>query len=171
MVLGFLDRSKRLHGHLIERDKNGAGYPLHLKVRNNILSDIFEGKLVPADLPARWNADIAHAIRLDIRNDTEGCLQDIHWYSMQFGYFMNYLTGFTMAYQLFDAMKAERPYAMDNIAQSSDFSDVTEWLEDKIFRWGAKHNTMTLLERITGKPFSADSYIESMEEKYFPIYA
>jgi len=164
----------RLNGYgpsKFRANANELEYPLHLKIRNGILGDIFEGRLDPADLPARWNNDIAQTLRLDVKNDTEGCLQDIHWYSMQFGYFMNYLTGFTMAYQLFDTMKAERPEALDKIAENSDFSDLTDWLEDRIFKHGAKHNTLTLLGNITKKPFSADSYIQTMEEKYFPIHA
>lgn len=167
------DLQSRLNGYgptKFRANANELEYPLHLEIRNTILQDIYAGKLAPADLPARWNADMARVIRMDVRNDAEGCLQDIHWYAMQFGYFKNYQIGFVMAYQIFDTIMAEHPDALQDIAARSDFRPVVSWLEEHIFRWGAQHNTMDLLGRATGRAFSADSYIHAMENKYFPIY-
>lgn len=167
------DLQDRLNGYgptKFRANANELEYPLHLDIRNTILLDIYEGRLDPKDLPERWNKDIARVIRLEVHNDRDGCLQDIHWFAMQFGYFRNYQIGFAMSYQIFDAMQDDMPDMLEKIGQSSDFSSARAWLEENIFRWGAKHNTMTLLKNATGRDFSADSYINLMEERYFPIF-
>jgi carboxypeptidase Taq len=170
----FADLKRRVMGHgpsRIRANANELEYPLHLKIRINILKDIFEDRLDPENLAERWNKEVFRVIGLEVRNDQEGCLQDIHWYAMQHGYFMNYLIGFMMAYQIFETIQHEAPDMLDKIKDSSDFEPLVSWLEEKIFSQGAKYSTMDLLYAITDQKFSADSYIKAMEQKYFPIYA
>ena len=46
---------------------------------------------------------------MEVRSDNEGCLQDIHWFSGDFGYFPTYLVGAMIAAQLKKALNEDIP--------------------------------------------------------------
>lgn len=141
-------------------------YPLDLILRYRIGQDLVSGRLAVADLPARWNADMKALTGMDTANDAEGCLQDIHWYTGQIGYFTNYLVGIVMANQLFDTMRAEIPDLSASI-RKGDFMPVYGWLNDRIYRHGARYSTFDLLARACGAPPGVGAYMDNISHRYF----
>ena len=52
------------------------------------------------ELPEIWNHEFEKIFNLSVPSDNLGCLQDIHWYGGDFGYFPTYSIGAFIASQL-----------------------------------------------------------------------
>ena len=99
------------HYHRVARepirvDADEVTYPLHVIQRTRLERAMIAGDLAVADLPDAWNEAMRKLLGVAPRNDAEGCLQDIHWYSGAFGYFPTYTLGALAAAQLFLRAKA-----------------------------------------------------------------
>lgn len=75
-------------------------YPLHVILRYELEKDLFNGKLAIQDVKEAWATKFKAIFALEIENDNQGCLQDIHWYWGIFGYFPSYTIGAMLAAQL-----------------------------------------------------------------------
>ena len=70
---------------LIYRVQKNRKLLLHLEI------DLLEKGLDVEDLPCEWNSRYKKMLGVVPQNDTEGCLQDVHWSEGSFGYFPSYL--------------------------------------------------------------------------------
>ena len=84
----------------IRVDSDEVHYPLHIIHRFNIEYKIIEEDANVENLPDLWNDEFSKILGLDVKNDKTGCLQDIHWYGGDFGYFPTYSIGAFIAAQL-----------------------------------------------------------------------
>ena len=84
----------------IRVDSDEVHYPLHIIHRFNIEYKIIEEDANVENLPDLWNDEFSKILKLDVKNDKTGCLQDIHWYGGDFGYFPTYSIGAFIAAQL-----------------------------------------------------------------------
>src|SRR5204862_3484942 len=77
----------------IRIDADEVTYNLHVILRYELERQLFEDKLALRDLPEAWSALTKEYLGVDIRNDAEGVLQDVHWSEGLFGYFTTCSTG------------------------------------------------------------------------------
>ena len=84
---------------------------------------------------------------LDITNDAQGCLQDVHWSAGLFGYFPSYTLGTLMAHQLHKKLQAIFP-TLDEMVRTADFIPIKEWLNQHIHVHGSKVSTEDLLNSL-----------------------
>ncbi len=75
----------------VEADE--ATYNLHILLRFELEQPLFAGELSPADVPATWNEKFQQMSGLTPPDDSQGCLQDIHWSGGTIGYFPTYALG------------------------------------------------------------------------------
>ncbi|MFZ1545699.1 MAG: carboxypeptidase M32, partial [Candidatus Nitrotoga sp.] len=68
-------------------------YPLHIILRYEIESGLFDGSIGVDDLPEIWNELMFKYLGVKPPTDTLGVLQDSHWSSGAFGYFPSYTLG------------------------------------------------------------------------------
>ena len=73
---------------------------MHIIHRFNIEYKIIEENENIENLPDLWNQEFLKIMNLEITDDSNGCLQDIHWYGGDFGYFPTYSIGAFIAAQL-----------------------------------------------------------------------
>ena len=59
------------------------------------------------DLPEAWNARFKEYLGLDVTNDADGVLQDVHWSAGLIGYFPTYALGNLIAGQLWERAHAQ----------------------------------------------------------------
>jgi hypothetical protein len=138
---------------LIRVDADEVTYNLHILLRFEIEQRLFKGELAVRDLPATWNALSGEIVGLVPPNDTLGVLQDVHWSGGAFGYFPSYCIGNMMAAQLWYTVLREIPGLESDFARG-DFSRLLGWLRTKIHREGRRHDTLALVQRVTGEPLS-----------------
>lgn len=143
-------------------------YPLHIMLRYNIEKELFEGNLKVSELPERWNELFREYFGLEVKRDSDGVLQDIHWACGDFGYFPTYALGSAYAAQIFDAMNKDFD-VLGSLAGGTTES-VNKWLERKLHRFGSTKAPKELFGNAVGGDFDAGHYINYLKDKYGKLY-
>ncbi len=144
-------------------------YNLHIILRYEIEKQLFNGTLDVNDLPKVWNEMFKEWFGLDVENDSNGVLQDIHWSMGAFGYFPTYTLGNLYAAQLFDSMKNEFE-DVNKMIEKGNWSPLLKWLREHIHEKGRLYNPSDLIENATGKKPSSAPFLKYLNEKYGRIY-
>ncbi len=158
--------------HKVERsfirvDADEVTYPLHVILRYRLEKDIIAGKLATDDLPDAWNAAFKDLIGVDVPDDAQGCLQDLHWYDGDLGYFPTYTLGAMAAAQIYQAACDAHPDIPETIA-NGDFSVLLTWLRDNIHGNGRLLSGTELLTSATGRPLEAAPFKTHLKARYLP---
>ena len=98
-----------VHRSLIRVEADETTYNLHIVLRFELELALIEGTLAVDDLPHAWNEGMHRMLGLDVPDDAQGVLQDVHWGAGLIGYFPTYTLGNLMAAQLWETLRAELP--------------------------------------------------------------
>ncbi len=139
-------------------------YNLHIILRFELEQKLLLGELKVADLPAAWNEKFKSMFGFTPKNDAEGCLQDVHWCTGDFGYFPTYALGNMYAAQFFEAAHREIP-DLDGQLSKGQFKPLREWLREKIHKKGQLLMAEDLCQEVTGKPFSHEALVRHLTKK------
>ncbi len=140
-------------------------YDLHIMLRFEMESAIFNDNLAIADIPAEWNRRFKDMFGLEVDQDSNGCLQDIHWSMGGFGYFPTYSLGNLNASHLFKAAKAQDPQIQSGLT-SGDYSSLLNWMRTNIHQPGSRYLPKDLVERATGSPVNAEAHLAHLRSRY-----
>ena len=163
-------RLTRVQRSLIRVDADELTYPLHIMLRYEVEKHLLSGELAVRDLPQAWNEGMEDRLGIRPTNDTEGCLQDVHWAVGSFGYFPSYALGAVIAGQLYESLRNDVP-ALDEQLAHGEFSGLLGWLREHVHCLGAKVPVQDLLRAATGKALSAAAFIRYVEAKYLETAA
>ena len=158
-------RAIRVEPGYIRVDSDEVTYPAHVMLRYRLERALIAGTLAVDEIPGAW-ADI-HETLLGLRpeNDTQGCLQDIHWSVGEVGYFPSYTIGALMAAQFFDAATRDEPDVWPAI-ERGDFAPLLGWLRANVHGLASRHEGPALLERATGAPLGTDVFKAHLQRRY-----
>jgi carboxypeptidase Taq len=166
----FYRAINRVSQSLIRTDADEITYNLHVMIRFDLELDLLEGKLAVKDLPAAWNARYHSDLGVTPSSDSNGVLQDVHWYAGKIGgMFQGYTLGNLMSAQFFDAAVAAHPEIFDRI-EAGNFTVLHDWLQANIYRHGRKFTAAETIERVTGQPLSTQSLMDYIHRKYGDLY-
>lgn len=155
---------------LIRTDADEVTYNLHVMIRFDLELALLEGKLAVRDLPEAWNDRYQTDLGITPTTDSDGVLQDVHWYSGRIGgMFQGYTIGNLMSAQFFAAALAENPAIPEQIEQGN-FQPLHDWLKDKIYQHGCKYTADETVQRVTGNPLSTAPLISYIRSKYSELY-
>lgn len=154
---------------LIRVEADELTYDFHVMVRTDIERQMIEGSLAVKDLPEAWNAAIKEYLGIEVPDDANGVLQDVHWSGGQVG-FCNYTIGNIMAAQLFETANAENPGIQAGLDRA-DYAPLRNWLTEKVCQHGRRYSRDELLVRATGRALDPEPYIRHLTTKYSDIYA
>jgi carboxypeptidase Taq len=154
---------------LIRVGADEVTYPLHVILRFEIEQALIRGELAVKDVPQVWNKKMTEYLGVTPANDSEGCMQDIHWGQGSFGYFSTYVLGSMLAAQLYAKAKRDVPTLEKDIA-SGNCKPLLSWLRTNVHAPGRRYETPVLIERATGKALASDDYITYLTEKYTTLY-
>ncbi|WP_227352764.1 carboxypeptidase M32 [Haladaptatus salinisoli] len=155
--------------NLIRVEADELTYHMHIVVRFEIEKALIRGEIEVEDVPELWNDKYEEYLGIRPDTDAEGCLQDIHWSHGSFGYFPTYSLGSVLAAQLYDSAEEDIPDLEDQIREG-EFDDFHDWLTENVHRYGCLYTTDELIERATGEEFTADYFVEYVNEKYGALY-
>ena len=158
-------RQIRVRRGLIRVDADEVTYPLHIILRYRLERAMIAGELEPAELPEAWAEGLRTLLGVAPSNDREGCLQDIHWYDGNWGYFPTYTLGALIAAQLFETASRDVPDLTQAIA-AGEFSPLLRWLRDKVHSKGSLLSTGELVEEATGRPLGTASFERHLRNRY-----
>ena len=91
---------------LIRCDADELTYCLHILVRYELEKAFMNGEITVDEIPALWNEKYKAYLGLDVPDDAQGCLQDVHW-TMPIGYFPSYALGSAYGVQILRTMEKE----------------------------------------------------------------
>jgi carboxypeptidase Taq len=160
----------RVRPSFIRVEADEATYGLHIVLRFELEQELIEGRLAVADLPEAWNARFKEYLGLDVPDDANGVLQDVHWSAGLIGYFPTYALGNLVAGQLWARAHADIPDLDDRIA-AGELAPLREWLREHVHRYGAKFTTAELLQRELGQPIAVAPFVSYLKRKLSDVYA
>lgn len=160
----------RVQRSLIRTDADEVTYNLHVMIRFDLELALLEGTLSIHDLPDAWRARYQSDLGTVSPDDSDGVLQDVHWFGGTVGgAFQGYTLGNILSAQFFDCATRAHP-EIENEIERGEFVTLHHWLRDNIYRHGSKWTAPELTERVTGGPLSIEPYIAYLSRKYGEIY-
>lgn len=149
----------------IRTEADELTYCMHIIIRYEIERDIFNNKIDLENLPNIWNTKYKEYLNVDITNDREGILQDMHWSEGAFGYFPFYLMG-----SIFDGMLLDNINVkvgnVDELLKHGDIKKITKYLNDEIHTFGGIYNINEVANRVCGSDLTVEPIVRYFKEKY-----
>ncbi len=165
----FYRAVNKVQPSLIRVEADEATYNLHIILRFELEQEILGGDVELSDLPEAWNARIKDYLGIDVPDDAQGVLQDVHWSAGSFGYFPTYSLGNVISAQIWERVRESIPDLDDQI-ERGEFGELREWLREHLHRHGRKFTPQETLERVVGSPMDARPYVRYLKEKLGGIY-
>ena len=153
-----------VHRSLIRVESDETTYNLHIVLRFELELALIEGTLSVDDLPHAWNEGVRRLLALDVPDDSQGVLQDVHWGAGLIGYFPTYTLGNLMAAQLWETLRADLP-EIDAQLERGDFVPLHGWLRERIHVHGRKLPPPELLHRATGQELAVAPFLRYLRQK------
>lgn len=151
----------------VEADE--STYNLHIMLRFEMELKLIDGGLAVSDAPGAWNETFKKLLGLDVPDDANGILQDVHWSGGGFGYFPTYCMGNLFAAQFFEQARADVG-DLDAQFAKGEFHPLLDWLRKNIHAQGKRYRSAKLCEKITGKPLSHAPLMRHLKGKLEPLY-
>ena len=89
----------------------------------------------------------------------------MHWSDGSFGYFPSYALGNLYGAQMYYKLLSEQPNVMHKI-EKGDFSELNNWLKEKVHKHGSVYKPGELIKNITGEELNSKYFLKYLREKY-----
>jgi carboxypeptidase Taq len=155
---------------LIRVEADEATYNLHIILRFELEQAMLADEFPLEQLPEEWNRRIWDYLGIEVPNDAEGVLQDVHWSGGSIGYFPTYALGNLISAQIWEKITADVPGLEDGFEQG-EFGPLRDWLREHLHRHGRKFSPRETLERVVGtSEIDPAPYVRYLREKLASIY-
>jgi carboxypeptidase Taq len=155
---------------LIRVEADETTYNLHIILRFELEQAMLADEFPLEQLPEEWNRRIWDYLGIEVPNDTEGVLQDVHWSGGSIGYFPTYALGNLISAQIWEKITAEVPGLEEGFEQG-EFGPLRDWLRENLHRHGRKFSPRETLELVSGSAeIDPAPYVRYLREKLAPIY-
>jgi carboxypeptidase Taq len=165
----FVRAINRVEPSKIRIEADEVTYSIHIIIRFELERDLFAGKIRVDELPQVWNQKYADYLGVEVKNDSEGVMQDTHWASGLYGYFPSYALGNIYDGQLFAAITQALPNWRNDLAQGK-LEAVNAWLRENIHLRGDLYDPEELIELATGRSLDSTPFIMYLNKKYGKLY-
>ena len=139
-------------------------YGLHILIRTELEINLIEGELEAKDIPSEWNKRYEQLLGIQPSNNSEGCLQDVHWSEGAFGYFPSYLLGHIISAQISSHMEKEIGL-IDDLIEDGQYKKIILWLKNNVHKYGRSVNSMELVRNVTNNELKSDYFIDYLKSK------
>ncbi len=165
----FFKAVNKVQQNFIRVEADELTYNLHIILRFEIEQSLLNGTLRASDLPLAWNEKMNELLGLLPPTDREGCLQDIHWTLVGFGYFPTYALGNLYAAQFFRAIKEQIPQIVTELEEGNTDS-LTIWLRENVHQYGRMFTPAEIIQQATGAPISQEAFVRYSTAKFSEVY-
>ncbi|MFO1150646.1 MAG: carboxypeptidase M32 [Alsobacter sp.] len=150
---------------LVRTEADELTYDLHIMLRVEFEAALMDGSLPVAEVPGAWREAMKRHLGLDVPNDREGCLQDIHWSSGMIGSFCTYTIGNVMGAQLHATAMRQEPAVRAGV-EAGDYGPLGDWLRERVWRHGRSVSREEILRRATGRGLDPADYLAHLRVRY-----
>lgn len=164
----FVDAINASTPSLIRTEADELTYPLHILVRYEIEKGLFNGTISTEGLDETWKKMYQEYLGVEVPNNRDGILQDVHWSDASFGYFPTYALGSAFSAQFMHKMHEELD--VEKLLETNQFQVILDWLKEKIHQYGCRYEADEVLKIATGETFQPHYYFDYLEEKYTKLY-
>jgi carboxypeptidase Taq len=161
----FFAAINKVQPSLIRIKADEVTYGMHIILRFELEQDIVNGRVELSDLPRVWNERMKDYLGVDVPDDAQGVLQDIHWSAGMIGYFATYLLGTVMSLQIWERLNADLPELEQEI-ERGEFGSLRDWLGEHVHSLGRKFSPQETLRRAVGSAIDVRPYLDYLASKY-----
>ncbi len=159
----------RVEPSYIRVEADEATYGLHIVLRFELEQELIEGRLAVRDLAEAWNARFKDYFGINVTDDADGVLQDVHWSAGLIGYFPTYALGNLIAGQLWERADADLGDRDAQLA-AGQLAPLREWLRENVHQHGSKFSSGELLQRVTGDELTVGPFVNYLKAKLSDVY-
>lgn len=159
----------RVKPSLIRTSADELTYHFHVLIRFEIEKGLIEGNIQVEDLPEIWNARYKEYLGVEVPDNRQGVLQDVHWSHGSFGYFPTYSIGSFYAAQFYQQAVKDVP-GLENSIENGDLLPMLGWLRENIHRHGKLYSAREMCKKVTGEPLNFSHFKEYAWKKFGAIY-
>lgn len=164
-VEDFVSYLNKPQASFIRTEADELTYCLHIILRYEIEKDLFTGKITTEELPTIWNQKMQEYLGLEVTNDANGILQDVHWSQGSFGYFPSYLIGSILDGMLIESIE-QKLGSIDKILKEGNIKQITQYLQENIHQYGGTYTIEEITNKLCHKELSSQPLIEYFKNKY-----
>lgn len=154
---------------LIRTESDQLTYGMHIILRFEIEQEMINGKLAISDVRDSWNARMKDLLGVDVPNDTQGVLQDIHWAGGGIGYFSAYLIGNVISAQAWEQVERDIPDLSEHV-RKGEFGALRAWQKKHLHRHGSKFSPRVTTEKFLGGPINHEPYVRYLASRVDEFY-
>ena len=160
----FLEHYHTVRVNPIRVSADEFSYPIHVYIRYKIEKEIFKNKIYFKDIKNLWNENYLNNLSINLISETEGVLQDIHWYEGIFGYFPTYALGAMIASQikfncpLFDIFLGN--------PNEENINNLIIWLNTNIHKKASLYSSDEMLQSISGENLNPKYYLDHLVDRF-----
>lgn len=151
----------------IEADE--LNYNFHIILRYELEKELLNKDITFDELFERNKEKYEKYLEIELQNERDGVLQDVHWVSGYIGFFPIYIIADIVAAQLVEKFEKEED-SLENIIKNREFLRIKRWFTEKIFKTGSLYNFQEILWNIAKEDINPDSYIRYIKSKYKSLY-
>ena len=160
----FLEHYHTVRVNPIRVSADEFSYPIHVYIRYKIEKEIFKNKIKFKDIKNLWNENYLNNLSINLISETEGVLQDIHWYEGIFGYFPTYALGAMIASQikfncpLFDIFLGN--------PNEENINNLIIWLNTNFHQKASLYSSDEMLQSISGENLNPKYYLDHLVDRF-----
>jgi carboxypeptidase Taq len=144
-------------------------YNLHIIIRYELEKRSYEEGLDIDELPGLWGDKYEEYLGIRPKNDAEGILQDVHWFSGWIGYCQNYVLANCYDGHFLAALQEGIPDFWRQVGRGR-FEEINAWHNEHVRQYGALYSPAEILHKFSGETLSAGHYIHYLKRKFEPLY-
>lgn len=145
----------------LRSSSDALSYMLHIAVRTKIEQELLVEERDVETVPQRWAELYDEYLGVDVPDDANGCLQDIHWYKGAFGYFPAYALGHLNAAALMRHAEGDMPDLRSHLAIGNGLP-LVGWLDRHVYKFANLYSGRVLTDDIVGSPVTVDDFIDRL---------
>ena len=160
----FLEHYHTVRVNPIRVSADEFSYPIHVYIRYKIEKEIFKNKIKFKDIKNLWNENYLNNLSINLISETEGVLQDIHWYEGIFGYFPTYALGAMIASQIkFNCPLYDTFLGNPN---EKNINNLIIWLNTNIHQKASLYSSDEMLQSISGENLNPKYYLDHLVDRF-----
>lgn len=165
----FYKAINRVEANYIRTEADELHYHFHVMIRYELEKMLLNREIEVKDLKDAWNKKYKAYMDVNVSDDNQGILQDVHWGHGSFGYFPTYSVGSFYAAQFY-AQASKDIKDLESKISNGDSSELLSWLRENIHVHGRRFEASELCEKVTGEKLDFKYFMDYARKKYKEIY-